>query len=168
MEFAIISDIHDRLDRLNQCLTILKDRGINTLIFCGDFCSPFVIKTLGESGITVHAVFGNNDGDRFNITLQAKKFHNLHLYGEYIGDTENILTLDGLKIGVTHYPFYAQTMVKTGWYDAVFFGHTHKQHKQKYGKALLMNPGEIAGVFGAPSFAIYDTQYQTSEFVELN
>ena len=167
MEFAIISDIHDRLDRLNQCLTILKDRGIDTLIFCGDFCSPFVIKTLGESGLTVHAVFGNNDGDRFAISNQVKNYSNIHLYGEYIGDIHNILVLDNIKIGVTHYPFYAQTMVKTGWYDAVFFGHTHEKHKQKYSKALLLNPGEIAGVFNTPSFAVYDTHYQTSEFVEL-
>jgi uncharacterized protein len=167
MEFAIISDIHDRVDRLNQCLNILTERGIETILFCGDFCSPFVIKVLGESGKTIHAVFGNNDGDRFHILNQAQNYPNIRLYGEYIGDLENILTLDGVKIGVTHYPFYAQTMVKTGWYDAVFFGHTHKQHKQKYGKALLMNPGEIAGVLNNPSFAIYDTVYQTSEFIEL-
>lgn len=163
MEFAIISDIHDNLKNLNTSLSIIKERNIDTVICCGDFCSPFIAKALGESGLTVHAVFGNNDGDRFNIQKIASQYPNLKIYGEYIGDTDNLLILDGVKIGVTHYPFYAHTMVKTNWYDAVFFGHTHQYHKQKFGRALYMNPGEIAGVFGQASFVIYNTTDRGSE-----
>ena len=96
-----------------------------------------------------------------------KNYTNILIHGEYIGDDDDLLILDGLNFGVTHYPFYAKTMIKTGWYDAVFFGHTHKYHKQKYGKSLLMNPGEIAGIFEDAGFVIYDTKYQGSERVIL-
>ncbi len=163
MEFAIISDIHDSLENLKRTISILQEKKINTIICCGDFCSPFIVKELGSSGMEVHAVFGNNDGDRFNIHQIATEYSNLKIYGEYIGDTNNQLIIDGVKIGVTHYPFYAHTMVKTNWYDAVFFGHTHQYHKQKFGRALYLNPGEIAGVFGKPSFVIYDTTTRGSE-----
>ncbi len=167
MEFAIISDIHDHLDNLKRTISILKDRKIETIVCCGDFCSPFVAKELGASGMEVHAVFGNNDGDRFNIQRVASEFPNLKIYGEYIGDTSNPLVIDGVKIGVTHYPFYAHTMVKTNWYDAVFFGHTHEYYKQKFGRALYLNPGEIAGLFGKASFVIYDTENRGSEQILL-
>jgi putative phosphoesterase len=145
----------------------LKEKQIQKAIFCGDFCSPFVVHALGESGIDVHAVFGNNDGDRFNIQKIAQKYPHLHLYGEYFGDESNILIIDEVRFGCSHYHFYAKTMVKTGWYDVVCFGHSHQQHKQKFGNALLINPGELAGNFSPASFAVYDTTMRSSEFVSI-
>ncbi len=167
MEIAILSDIHDNLKNLQWVLGYLQERNIKQVIFCGDFCSPFVINALGKSELEVHAVFGNNDGDRFNIQKNAQQFPNMHLYGEYFGDESNVLVLDSVRFGCTHYHFYAKTMVKTGWYDVVCFGHSHQQHKQKFGNALLINPGEVAGNFSQPSFAVYDTTYRTSAFVEI-
>lgn len=167
MEIAIVSDIHDNLKHLNTVLDICESREIEHVICCGDLCSPFVISALGESNLNVYIVFGNNDGDQYNMTRLAEEYSNLHLYGEYIGDEENPLILDGVTIGVTHYPFYAKTMVKTGWYDAVFFGHSHKFHKQKFGKSLFLNPGEVAGIFNEATFAIYDTEFRGCEKVEI-
>ena len=167
MEIAILSDIHDNLKNLRKALEIIKDRNIQRMIFCGDFCSPFVIKELGDSGLEIDAIFGNNDGDRFNIQRNAQKYPNIKLHGEYFGDENNIQIIDGVKFGATHYHFYAHTMIKTGWYDVVCFGHSHKQHKQKFGNALLINPGEVAGNFSEPSFVIYETQYRSSEFIAL-
>jgi len=168
MEIAIISDIHDHVENLNKAIEKIKAKKIEQVIVCGDLCSPFIIKILGEARINFHLVFGNNDGDRYQIQKIAQNFPNIIIHGEYIGDEDNILQFDGLNFGVTHYPFYAKTMVKTGWYDAVFFGHSHKYHKQKYGKSLFMNPGEIAGIFEDPGFVIYDTEYQSSERVFLS
>ncbi|MBS3913905.1 MAG: metallophosphoesterase [Bacteroidetes bacterium] len=165
MVFGVLSDIHDNLANLATAIDKMKSHGVSEVIFCGDFCAPFAAKQLAESGFTVHAVFGNNDGDRFHIQKVTNGFANFHLYGEYIGDTENLLSIDGIRIGVTHYPFYAKSLAKTGWYDCVFYGHNHKADKQKFGNCLLMNPGEIAGVFGAPSYAIFNTELKSSEIV---
>ncbi len=167
MEIAIVSDIHDNTQNLNVFLDYCEAHDIGHIICCGDFCSPFIISAFGESGIETHLVFGNNDGDRSNITRLAMEYDNLHLHGEYIGSEDNLLVIDGVRIGVSHYPFYAKTMVKTGWYDAVFFGHSHLFHKQKFGNALLLNPGELAGIFNAASFAVYDTEFRGCEKVEL-
>lgn len=167
MEIAIVSDIHDNLKNLNAVLDICETRNIEHLICCGDLCSPFVIGALGESNLNCYIVFGNNDGDKFNMLRLAEQYKNLKLFGDYIGDEENPLILDGVRFGVTHYPFYAQTMVKTGWFDAVFFGHSHNYHKQKFGKSLLLNPGEVAGIFNEASFAVYDTEFRGCEKIDL-
>lgn len=163
MEIAIVSDIHDNLKNLNAVLDRCESRNIEHMICCGDLCSPFVISALGESNLNVYIVFGNNDGDRFNMTRLAEQYPNIKIFGEYIGDEDNPLVLDGVKFGVSHFPFYAKTMIKTGWYDAVFFGHSHQYHKQKFGKSLYLNPGEVAGIFNEPTFAIYDTEFLGSE-----
>lgn len=167
MKIAIVSDIHDNLKHLNFVLDYCETHDIEHMICCGDLCSPFIIGALGESQINCHIVFGNNDGDRFQMLKVAEEYVNLRLHGEYIGSEDNLLVLDGVRFGVTHYPFYAKTMVKTGWYDAVFYGHTHTYHKQKFGQALLLNPGEVLGGFNLPSFAVYETQYRGCEKVEI-
>lgn len=167
MIIGIISDIHDRIDLLQQAIIELKQKQVEAIIFCGDLCSPFVIEPLGQADIPVHMILGNNDGDRFNIMKNAAAFPKLTIYGEYIGDDPHLLTLDGVRIGVTHYPFYAKIMAKTGWYDAVFFGHSHQAFKQKYGNCLLLNPGSVAGLAQPSSYALYDTQLRSSELRTL-
>lgn len=168
MKIAIISDVHDNLDNLGKVLDYCEDNDITRLICCGDFCSPFVISALGESDIHVYAVFGNNDGDRFAMKAIAENYPKIQLFGEYIGEESNVLIIDGLNFGATHYEFYARTMAKTGWYEAVFYGHTHAYHKQKYGSSLLMNPGEVAGLFNEASFAVFDTETRGSQKVIID
>jgi len=167
MIFGVLSDIHDNLPHLEAALKRFSNEKTEALVFCGDFCSPFAAKMLAESGLPVHAVFGNNDGDRFHIQKMCAEYNNMIFYGEYIGDMDSQLHLGGLKIGVSHYPFYAKTMVKTGWYDCVFYGHNHQAEKQKFGNALLLNPGEIAGVFGNASIGIVDAVSRNSAIIDL-
>lgn len=165
MLIGIFSDIHDNLKALEMAIKQMKQRGVEEIIFCGDFCAPFAAKLLANCGLPVHAIFGNNDGDRFLITKNTSEFPSFKLYGEYIGDVDSLLSIDGIRIGATHYPFYAKTMAKTGWYDCVFYGHSHKADKQKFGNCLMLNPGEIAGISGKSSYAIYDTQLKSSVIV---
>jgi len=167
MIFGVLSDIHDNLPHLEAALKRFSNEKTEALVFCGDFCSPFAAKMLAESGLPVHAVFGNNDGDRFHIQKMCTEYNNMIFYGEYIGDMDSQLHLGGLKIGVSHYPFYAKTMVKTGWYDCVFYGHNHRAEKQKFGNALLLNPGEVAGVFGNASIGIVDAVSRNSAIIDL-
>lgn len=167
MLIGVISDVHDQLSNLERALKRFEQEGVSEIIFCGDFCAPFSAKMMAQTGLPVHAIFGNNDGDRFTIARVTSGFDNVKLYGEYIGDLDSQLVLDGLKVGVTHYPYYAKPMIKTGWYDCVFFGHSHKAEKQKFGHNLLLNPGEVAGLFGKPSLAIIDTQVRSSVIIEF-
>ena len=163
MHVGVLSDIHDNLSNLDRALAVFRDRGIETLLFLGDFCSPIPSRVLGSYQGTVHCVFGNGDGDRFAIRGVAADGHDaLVLHGEWAE-----LELDGRRVALTHYPFYAQALARTGDYDAVFSGHTHERSQERFGDALWVNPGEVLGWNGRPSVAVWDTEANTVQYVEL-
>ncbi len=164
MILGVFSDVHDNLSNLRRALEIFKQRGAAALIFCGDFCSPIPARVMGsEFDGDVHIVFGNGDGDRFAISnISGGSYPNLKLHGEYAE-----LDFEGVKIAVTHYPFYARALARTGDYQAVFSGHTHEPHEERFGDCLWMNPGEILGWKGKPSCAVYDTITNSGEIITI-
>jgi hypothetical protein len=111
----------------------------------------------------VHCVFGNGDGDPLTISRFAHEHApNLHLHGPHAE-----LELDGVAIAVTHYPLYGRALARTGDYRAVFSGHTHEAHEERFGDCLWLNPGEILGWKGDPTCAVYDTATGTAERITL-
>jgi len=163
VKIAILSDIHDNIWKLDKVLNKLKGKNIKAIIFCGDFCAPFTFRKLAESGIPIYAVFGNVDGAQQEITEQAdKKYKNVKL-GKYLIEIE----LDGKKIAFCHNDKFAESLVSTEKYDAVFHGHTHEARVKKIGKTLLANPGEIHGFKGECSFGIYDTETNEIKIIKI-
>jgi putative phosphoesterase len=164
MLIGVFSDVHDNLDNLRRALVVFKERGVEALIFCGDFCSPIPSRVMGgEFDGDIHVVFGNGDGDPFSISNVANtQFPNLKLHGEYAE-----LEFDGAKVAVTHYPFYAQALARTGDYQAVFSGHTHELHEERIGDCLWLNPGEILGWKGQATCAVYDTAMNSATIIPL-
>lgn len=164
MLIGVFSDIHDNIANLNKALASFKAHGAEALIFCGDFCSPIPSRVIGAafSG-EIHCVFGNGDGDRFAIAgVAANQYPHLKLHGEYAE-----LDLAGAKVAVTHYPFYAKALARTGDYQAVFSGHTHERHEERIGACLWLNPGEILGWKGQATCVIYDTATNSATYVTL-
>lgn len=165
MLIGVFSDIHDNLENLKKALQIFNEQKVQALIFCGDFCSPIPPRVIGaEFQGEVHCVFGNGDGDRFTMaTVAGSRYPNLKLHGEYAE-----LEFDGMKVAVTHYPFYAKALARTGDYDAVFSGHTHERHEERFGACLWLNPGELLGWMGRPTCAIYDTATNSARYIGLD
>lgn len=165
MIIGVFSDIHDNLFFLERALMEFKHHDISTLIFCGDFCSPIAVKSMGENFQgKIHCVYGNGDGDRFAITKLANaEFKNIKVYGEYAE-----LEFDGKNLAVTHYPLYGKALARTGDYHAVFYGHTHVKEYEFYGECLCVNPGEVMGWKKAPSIFIYNTQDNDGKFYALD
>ncbi len=164
MLIGVFSDVHDNLDNLKKAIEIFKTRGVEALIFCGDFCSPIPARAMAQAfGGDIHCVFGNGDGDRFLISQAAHtQYPNLKLHGEHAE-----LELGGAKIAVTHYPFYAQALARTGDYQAVFSGHTHERREERFGSCLWVNPGETLAWKGPASCVVYNTESNAAEFVEI-
>jgi putative phosphoesterase len=159
MKVAILSDIHDQVWKLETALRFLTDQA-ETLIFCGDFCSPFVLAQIADDfDGTIHAVFGNNDGDTFRMTALMAKWKHVHLHGEaWFGE------IDGDSFAVNHYPEIAQALARAGTYDVVCYGHNHAHKIESVGHTLLINPGCLMGYSPAKkedvpaTFVIYDTE----------
>ena len=162
MRVGVLSDIHDNLANLDDSLAVFRGRGLGTLLFLGDFCSPIPARVLHAYAGTGHCVFGNGDGDRFAIANVAAGEGALRLHGEWAE-----LDLGGRRVAMTHYPLYARALARTGDYAAVFSGHTHERHEERCGDTLWANPGEVLGWKGAPSVAVWDAEANAVEFVDL-
>jgi len=164
MFIAVLSDSHDRTDHLEYALHQIKERGITTAFHLGDFCAPFVLQQLVDSGLTIYGVWGNNDGDKLRGTSMTANSH-----VDLVPDDYRELELENRKIFLTHYPQIARIAALSGQYDAVFFGHNHQASQEVISgskQTLLANPGEIYGMrTGKPSFGIYDTETNTFEHI---
>jgi putative phosphoesterase len=160
MRVAILSDIHDNIWNLESLLDGLD---ADALLFCGDFCAPFTLAQIAEGFAgPVHVVFGNNDGDQWLMSQVAGRFAHVTLHGQFAA-----LSLDGRQLAVTHYPEIGQALSEGDVYDLVCHGHSHERVIERSGKTLRVNPGEVMGRFGEPSYAVYDTVSGEAAFVEI-
>ncbi len=163
MRIGVFSDVHDHLDNLERALGRFEEGGMRTLLFLGDFCSPIPARRIGTYRGEVHCVFGNGDGDRFAILkLASEPGSALRLHGEHAE-----VEIAGRALALTHYPLYGRALARTGDYAAVFSGHTHEAHVERFGDCLWVNPGDLLGLKGAPSVAVYDTDTGTAEILPL-
>ena len=162
MKIAILSDTHDNIWKLDKALQMMDSA--DALIHCGDLCSPFVIKHLGEAtkGRPVHIVWGNNDGDPLTICRISTQYNGIRLHGQFAE-----LQLDGVRVAVNHYPEIARPLADSGHYDLVCYGHDHTAHESYNGQCILLNPGELMGLMGKTSFAWFDTQTRIVTFQEV-
>ena len=162
MKIAILSDTHDNIWALQAAMPRIA--AAEATIHCGDLCSPFILKELGEglAGKPLHIVWGNNEGDVLLMTRVAAQFSNITLHGALAE-----LTLEGTRIAVNHYPEIAHGLAASGKYDVVCFGHNHTASQERMGQCLLLNPGEVMGLMGRRTLAILETRTRTAEFIEV-
>ncbi|MFQ5741287.1 MAG: metallophosphoesterase family protein [Acidobacteriota bacterium] len=156
MQVGIISDIHDNIWKLELALRSLQ--AVDVLVCCGDLCSPFIVDQLarGFSRGPIHVVFGNNDGDRFRISLRAAHYKHFHLHGEFVE-----LSLDGCRFAINHFDNIGRALAKSDAYDVVCYGHNHQFELEREGQTLKINPGEIMGGLSSgqlSTFVVYDTE----------
>ena len=163
MIIAIVSDIHDNIWKLAEATEKIAQLKAEVLIFCGDFCAPFSLKQMAdEFAGPVHAVWGNNDGDKWLLTTVAGGTTNVTLHGE-LAEVE----VSGQKIGVNHYPAIGQRLAESGAYDLVCYGHDHTARIDTVGRTVLVNPGEVMGRFGKSTVAVYDTASRQAKLVDV-
>lgn len=163
MKIAVISDTHDNIWTLEKALPHI--RTAEAVIHCGDLCSPFVVKQLGEAlaGKPLHIVWGNNDGDPYMLTKIGSNFGEVHFHAQLAE-----LELDGLRVAVNHYPDIAQGLARSGRYQLVCYGHDHTAHEEWVEDCLLLNPGELMGLHGRRSMALIDTDDRSVLSVEID
>ena len=162
MKIVIISDSHDNIWKLAEAMPHLA--GADVVLHCGDLISPFMIKRLSEGlgDIPVHLVWGNNDGDKSLVTQLAEVAGSITVHGD-----SAFLEIDGIKIAINHYPENARKEAELGKFDLVCYGHDHTANQEWVGETLLLNPGELMGMNGPSTFAIFDTKTSEITWIEL-
>jgi len=161
MKIGIMSDSHDNIANYDKAIEQMKEKKIGALIHCGDLSAPIILKRMVDLDFDVHMVPGNTN-DPYTTMKMSIESKNVKLYNPFAE-----VELGGLKIAFIHYPELAEGLAKTGKYDFVFHGHTHEKRDDKIGDTRLINPGEILGFKGKPSYAVLDTETKEVEFFEL-
>ena len=177
MKIAIVSDTHDNLPNFKKAVDWIKEQGIEIIIHCGDVACPETLDSIlanfsGQFFISL----GNADvGHSWEKYLPAGR-QVLSVVVAHFKETGKV-KIDGKNIGFCHFPGIAKGLAKSGEppttlpsgkvvggkYDLVFYGHTHKPWKEKIGDCRLVNPGNLAGSFFKPTFAVFDTETNNLE-----
>jgi putative phosphoesterase len=162
MKIAVISDSHDNIWKLAEAIPHLSETDV--ILHCGDLVAPFMIKRLAEGlgDIPVHVVWGNNDGDRLLLTYLAAKSGTITMHGDFAS-----LDNDGKRIAMSHFPEIARNVAESEKYDLVCYGHDYTPHQECIGGTLLLNPGELMGMNGKSTLAVYSTETMSIEWIEL-
>jgi len=139
MKIAVVSDTHNNLANFKKAIDWIKKEKIQLILHCGDISSR---ETIDEAkkyfNGDIKFVKGNADWD---MDLPDKME----------------LEFGGKKIAFAHFPDMAKKLAQSGKFDAVFYGHTHRPWDEKVGECHMINPGELAGQFYKPTFAVYDS-----------
>jgi putative phosphoesterase len=162
VKLAVMSDSHDNIWKLDKAAEAFASA--EAVIHCGDICSPFMVRRLGELAgeRPVHIVWGNNDGDPLLISKVAAGFPSIQLHGQ-LAEIE----LGGRRVAVNHYPAIARGLARSGDYDIVCYGHDHTLHEGMEGSCLLVNPGDLTGLKGPSTMALVDTETRRVSWVVL-
>jgi hypothetical protein len=163
MIIGVMSDSHDHLPNIRKALGLFAGRKVEALVHAGDFCSPFFFRETEELkrlGVRMHAVFGNNDGDRVLLARMGDGFCEFR-------DGVHAFSLGGRRIVVMHYPDVAESLYRSGDFDLVVYGHNHRLLTQGEGR-LLLNPGTCSGYLAdRATVALVDTERMEAEILTL-
>lgn len=151
MRIGILSDTHGRTETLVTAIDMLRGRGAEQFIHCGDVGGEAVLDAM--AGLACTFVWGNNDYDTASLVDYANTL-GLVCGGRYVE-----LAIDGRRLAVLHGDDgLAKRRVLDGQlFDYVLQGHTHVWADQRFGRTRLINPG-----------ALYRAQPKTVALLDLD
>ncbi|MDI6740692.1 MAG: metallophosphoesterase [Candidatus Edwardsbacteria bacterium] len=173
MKIGIISDTHDNLANCRKACDAFADEGVKVVLHAGDLIAPFVAPIFHKSKLKLIAVFGNNDGEKL---FMREKFAEL---GFELHHGPHEFELHGHRICLMHEPRCLDSLVKSGNYDLIIYGHTHELVTHEEGTpacrnilrragTLVINPGEACGYLsGKATCAVVNLEDISGRVIEL-
>ena len=161
MKIGIISDSHDHMENIKKAVQLFKEKKVDYIIHLGDYVNPATVKLF--QGVKLTGIFGNNDGDKFRLINSFNK-----IGGEIKGDFFEFEE-GGLKVACYHgtEPQIKDSLIESGKYDVVLYGHTHKYENSKVNNTLVLNPGTAHGFWREVTVMVFDTETREADIVGL-
>jgi uncharacterized protein len=163
MKIGLISDTHDNIQNIRKAISLFSSKNVSFVIHAGDIVSPEAVEAF--QGVKLIAVLGNNDLEINGLTKALDKIGG-QLNGEFC-EMEH----DDLIFAIYHgtNSRKKELLIRSGRYNVVVCGHTHKMQYKKFGRTLVINPGTANGWFFGynATAAIFDTQIREPEFLNL-
>jgi putative phosphoesterase len=137
MKIAVLSDTHSRHATVHRALEIVRGRGVETVLHCGDIEDPETVELF--RGFSAHFVFGNCDGDRDGLRTAMKAAgvtpHENFGHVELAGQKLAFLHGDDRKL--------MHDVEHSGAYDFLLYGHSHVAEEHRTGPTRVINPGAL-------------------------
>jgi putative phosphoesterase len=158
MKIAVVSDTHSRNVTAGLALAELRERGITTVLHCGDIEGPETVALF--RGLTAHFVFGNCDYDRKAIQEAVAAI------GATLHAPFGYLELEGKRIAFVHGDDKAllRELEHSEAFDYLFYGHTHHREEHRTGPTRVLNPGALHRA-NPKTFAVLDLAGDEAETV---
>ena len=163
MKIGILSDTHNDKAATRRALGVLRQRGVGTLLHCGDLVFAEMVRLFNE--FEVYFVSGNMDRNhRQAIKMEIEKWSDMHWLGE--GDE---VELAGKRLALTHGArFEVLEMLLWAEPDYLFHGHTHRRRDERAGPTRVINPGAVSGTkHEARSVCVLDLESDQLEVIWL-
>ncbi len=136
MRVGVISDTHNRYRNVETALELLKERGIDLVLHCGDIEDAQTVRLF--RGFTTHFVFGNCDANKGALRQAMQEI------GAVLHEQFGCLELEGRTIAWTHGDQHRLLReLENSGYDFLFYGHSHRAERHRNGKTLVVNPGAL-------------------------
>lgn len=159
MLIGIMSDSHDDMQQLKAAVEFFNSKDVAQVVHAGDMVSPFTFEVLSSLKSPFTGIFGNNDGDRLLL---------FHKSGGTVQPQPMTLELGGRPSVVVHEPPSVEALAKSGEFDVVIYGHTHRPEVNKIGSTLVINPGKTARLHkGTSTVALLDTDTMVADIHTL-
>jgi len=163
MMIGVLSDTHDNLTNLTYALSALQERGIGTLIHCGDLTSLEMVSHL--DGFRVICTLGNMDVMTGTIKKRIEKMRADNFAGTVFRGQ-----IDGVAVAATHSHLDGKVMdlVREGRHAWIFHGHTHEKRDEMVQGVHIVNPGALGGLARGPrTFCIADLVHHQVQFLQV-
>jgi putative phosphoesterase len=139
MRIGVLGDTHDRLTHVERIVSLFQEASVDAVVHTGDITRPDVLERLGDIGVPMVGVFGNNDRHARNELLDHADRSGMRLV-----DPPLRLEWADRRILITHDPEDLPSELPSPL-DLVLHGHTHRHRHETRGGTLIFNPGECAG-----------------------
>jgi len=160
MRVGVLSDTHGNIGATTMAVSLLRGRGADFFVHCGDIGSVSVLDVLAD--LPTAFVWGNCDYDRGTLQSYATAL-GLRCLG-----TGGELTLAHKRLFVLHGDDAAlkNIVLKQQQHDFVLQGHTHVPEDRRIGRLRLINPGALHRV-KVPTVALLDLATDQVELIAL-
>ena len=137
MKIGVVSDTHGRLEITQKAIHLLRERGAELILHCGDIDCQATVRPFSE--IPSHFVFGNWD------VRPARLKSAIAEMGGVWHDEIGRLEIAGKKLAWVHGHIRGQRhrLETSGEFDFLFYGHSHKHEVHRAGRTTVINPGAL-------------------------
>ncbi len=159
MRIAVISDTHSRTASVLAALQIMAERGVETILHCGDIQDGATVRLFPAH---THFVFGNTDYDRNGIERAVADI------GATLHGAWGQLELAGQTLALVHGDDrqLLHDLEHADAFDFLFHGHTHIAREHRTGKTRVINPGALQRV-AVRTFLLLDLPSGAAESVTV-